>query len=105
MTLHWETIAPVARDYTVFLHLVDGEGQVQAQGDGPPLDGWYPTSYWQAGEVLVDLHRLSVGQEAPTGDYRLLVGLYTLGDGLRLPVTAGTGAGTDRVPLGSLRVH
>jgi hypothetical protein len=107
LTLYWQSLAPVDADYVVFVHLVDAGGEIVAQGDGPPLDGVYPTSYWRPGEVLADGHLLAAG---PAGSYRLLVGLYTLpqdqGDpGSRLPVTAGPDAGSDGVVLTTLDVH
>ena len=97
VTLHWQALAPLNRDYSVFVHLVDAAGQIRSQADGPPLEGRYPTLSWKPGDVLVDRHTLALGPEVTPGDYRLLVGLYTLEDGLRLSVTAGPTAGEDRV--------
>lgn len=98
LTLYWQAVVPVERDYTVFVHLVDGAGQIQAQGDGPPLEGGYPSSYWRPGEVIADAHEIDFS--GPPGEYGLLAGLYTLADGVRLPVTAGPYEGQDHVPLG-----
>jgi hypothetical protein len=97
LTLHWQAVAPVEQDYTVFVHLVDAAGEILAQGDGPPLAGGYPTSYWRPGEIVVDAHLVEFGGTVE-GD-RLLVGLYTLDNGRRLPVTAGPYAGQDYVSL------
>ncbi|MGD8791296.1 MAG: glycosyltransferase family 39 protein [Anaerolineae bacterium] len=108
LTLYWQRLAPVDEDYIVFVHLVDGSGEIAAQGDGPPLGGAYPTSYWQPGETLVDGHRLD--RVLPAGRYRLLVGLYTLppsqgGPGSRLPVTAGPDTGADGAILATIEVR
>jgi hypothetical protein len=89
LTLFWEALAPVQDDYTVFVHLVDTEERIRAQGDGVPLEGSRPTSSWQSGEVLADVHLLPMGVDVTPGDYKLLVGLYTPEDGARLPVAAG----------------
>ena len=97
LTLYWQATGSPERDYTVFVHLLDGAGQILAQGDGPPLGGGYPTSYWRHGEVLADAHPIDF--DGPPGDYRLLVGLYTPADGQRLPVTAGPYRDQDYVPL------
>ncbi|MEJ2207806.1 MAG: hypothetical protein P8129_02070, partial [Anaerolineae bacterium] len=97
LTLYWQAVAPVERDYTVFVHLVDAGDQILAQGDGPPLAGGYPTSYWRPGELVVDPHAIEF--DGPMDGYRLLVGLYTLDDGQRLPVTTGPYSGQDYVPL------
>ncbi len=53
-TLYWQATGPVDGQYTVFVHLLDADGQRYAQGDGPPLRGIQPMSHWQPGEVLPD---------------------------------------------------
>ena len=94
VTLYWRALAEIDEDYTVFVHLLseseDGEGTLHGQGDGPPLDNDYPTSYWLPGEVLADTHIVPLEGELPTGAY-MLVGLYRLADGTRLPAYTATG--------------
>ena len=102
--LYWQPIARVDDDYTVFIHLVDSEGQIQAQADGPPLSGRYPTSFWKPGEVLQDDHMLVVGEQVRPGKYQILAGLYLLRDGSRLALTAGPQTGGDAVVLATLEV-
>jgi hypothetical protein len=51
--LIWSTTAPHPTA-TVFLHLVDAEGQLLAQADGEPLRGSYPFSIWQPGFLVID---------------------------------------------------
>jgi hypothetical protein len=86
LTLHWEALGPLPADYTVFIHLISADGATIGQGDGPPLGGQYPTSYWAAGEFLRDEHLLNVSADAPPGRARLLVGLYNPETGQRLPL-------------------
>ena len=88
LTLHWEALGPLPADYTVFIHLISADGATIGQGDGPPLAGEYPTSYWAAGELLRDEHVLTVNADAPPGRARLLVGLYNPATGQRLPLGA-----------------
>jgi hypothetical protein len=104
VTLYWQAKEPVATDYTVFVHLVNGDGQIVAQMDGPPREGNYPTSWWGAGEVIVDRHVLSTGAlaELPPGEYNLRVGLYKLETGERLPVTLSAAPVGDHVALGPI---
>ncbi len=78
LVLYWQCIAPLDKDYTVFVHLADAAGTPLSQGDGPPVRGLYPTSGWQAGEILADVHELPVDAKLPPGEYQLLVGLYTI---------------------------
>jgi hypothetical protein len=86
ITLHWGACGPVAADYQTFVHLLAPDGQIAAQGDAPPLRGQYPTSFWQAGEVLLDAYQVQVPVDAAAGSYPLYVGLYRLSGGERLPV-------------------
>jgi 4-amino-4-deoxy-L-arabinose transferase-like glycosyltransferase len=82
IVLCWQAIKPMPIDYTVFVHVpVDG-GQLTA--DAPPLNGNYPTSVWQPGEVIVDGYLLAaiVDLKIP----RATIGLYRLDTGERLPI-------------------
>ena len=90
LTLVWRARRPVERDYTVFVHGVDGMGRRWAQHDKRPLGGSYPTNVWAVNEVIVDHYTLAVDADAPEG-LCLWVGLYLLETGERLPVN-----GTDR---------
>lgn len=74
--LTWQAQAPLDRPYTVFLHLVDGEGRLWGQRDSVPVKGYYPTTRWQPGEAVVDAHDLALLPGTPPGRYRLLAGLY-----------------------------
>ncbi len=77
VTLYWQSLAEVAVDYTVFVHLVDeATGQVVAQVDEGPRGGTYPTSWWVAGEVVMDAHILPLPTDLAPGRYALRVGLY-----------------------------
>jgi len=90
LTLYWRTSGRPSADYTVFIQVWDADRQV-AGYDGPPVGGDYPTSWWEAGEVIVDEHPLDLSGLSP-GRYRLLVGLYRLDTGERLPAFGPDGA-------------
>jgi 4-amino-4-deoxy-L-arabinose transferase-like glycosyltransferase len=106
VTLYWQATEPVALDYTVFVHLLDAEGRQVAQADSPPQSGQYPTSWWGAGEVVADRHRLpsETIENLPPGAYTLSVGLYNLDTGERLPVRAADGTQGDQILLGPVHV-
>ena len=74
----------MSTDYTVFLHLRDDAGQLVAQADGPPLAGWYPTSWWAPGEWVVDDHSFALPPTLSPGNYHLVAGLYDPLSGQRL---------------------
>jgi hypothetical protein len=106
VTLHWRGLEPMDRDYTVFVHLVDPDGQLVAQHDGQP---WWevslPTSTWESGEELRDRHLLKVPPDTPPGTYWLRVGAYYWENLERLPVLENEITVGDFVELGSLAVE
>jgi hypothetical protein len=91
LTLYWRVTGELDRDYTVFVHLVDEHGVLSGQGDGPPLDNTYPTSFWSASEELADRHRLRVFGQAAPGAHQVVAGLYDPLTGQRLPLLDGQG--------------
>jgi hypothetical protein len=95
VALYWQTTSKLPADYTVFVHVLDGRGERIAQGDSPPVNGRYPSSAWQPGQIVVDNHRIVLPAGVNPADLRVAVGLYAPGDGARLPVTDARGA---RVP-------
>jgi hypothetical protein len=76
VVLHWHALDTPAHNYHTFVHLLDGEGHIVAQHDGPPGDGRLPSLGWLPGEYLVDPHSLYLPPDLPPGEYRLEVGLY-----------------------------
>jgi hypothetical protein len=91
LTLSWQALASIDRDYTVFAHLVDAEGAILNQDDGPPGDPFFPTSIWLPGTVIVDDRSLVLPAGSPPGEYFILVGLYYAPTDERLPITDAHG--------------
>jgi 4-amino-4-deoxy-L-arabinose transferase-like glycosyltransferase len=91
ITLYWEATAAPEGDYVVFVHLLDGEGNLVAQHDELPREGDFPTWAWRAGDHVPDLHSLSLPSELKPGAYRLQVGMYLRGGETRLPVLDAAG--------------
>ncbi|MFN8455655.1 MAG: glycosyltransferase family 39 protein [Anaerolineae bacterium] len=85
ITLYWRADTIPAADYTVFMHLRDSANQNAAQKDNPPAEGRYPTSLWDAGEVIVDTRVMPPANVSP-GRYHVVVGLYNPVSEERLPV-------------------
>ncbi|HID65285.1 MAG TPA: glycosyltransferase family 39 protein [Anaerolineae bacterium] len=92
LTLFWQALKAMDEDYTVFIHLADSQGHLWGQKDNPPVDGFYPTTAWQAGEIVRDQYDLGVSPDAPPGPYQLEVGMYLAETGKRLPVLAEDGS-------------
>jgi len=99
LTLYWKALRTMETSYTVFVHLVDPQGQIRAQRDSVPAGGTLPTTGWLDGEIITDRYELQIGNDWPPGEYSLLVGLYDASSGVRLTVLPGQG---DHVRLTSL---
>jgi hypothetical protein len=89
VTLFWQAVAEIKTDYTIFVQLLNGDGQVIAQIDAPPLAGVAPTTTWLPGEILTDPYTLTLPADLPAGDYHLITGLYNAVTGERLPIAGG----------------
>ena len=76
VTLYWLAVRDVGTDYKVFVHMLDGDGQVVAQHDGDPVGGFTPTTRWRSGELITDRHRLSLPPGLSPGSYTLKAGMY-----------------------------
>jgi hypothetical protein len=92
VTLTWAAQAAPTQDYTVFVHLTDGNGDEAslAQDDAPPNAGQYPTSWWLPGDVIRDPHTLPL-PGTPSAGWKLRIGLYDPATGARLPAFDGEG--------------
>jgi hypothetical protein len=82
----WQPLQRLQADYNLFLQLLAADGSLLAQHDSPPNGGYTPTSTWQPGQPVIDHHALAIPLDLPTGDYRLIAGLYNPATGHRLAV-------------------
>ncbi len=105
VTLFWEAEEPVPDRYKVFLHLLDGTGNLVAQTDSEPMGDLLPTSAWSPGQPVVDRRGVLLPNGLPPGEYTLSVGLYHLVGGQRLPIVVDGKTAGDSLSLGSLSVH
>ncbi len=79
LLLYWKAKEALDKDYTVFVHLIDKDGQQVAGEDSQPRHGLAPTSAWKKDKLVVDPHILPIPSDVPVGgNYRLEVGLYYL---------------------------
>lgn len=106
LSLYWQGVAEMDTDYTVFTHLLDDEDRIIGQHDGLPGNGfrltelWQPaifklTSRWQPGEIVRDVHYLSLSPDCKPGRGTLEVGMYDPWTDQRL----STANGEDRLIL------
>ena len=74
--LHWQAMQTPAGNYTVFIQLLNASGQVVAQRDRWPGDGFFPTAGLQAGEIITDNLALVLPPDLSPGSYQLIGGFY-----------------------------
>ncbi|MDH4135831.1 MAG: glycosyltransferase family 39 protein [Anaerolineae bacterium] len=103
--LFWQALAEMNENYTVFTHLIDGEGGIWGQKDNQPVDGFYPTGGWTVGEIVRDQYDLTISPEAPPGFYRMAVGMYRAETGERLIAEQDGILPDDRIVLGEFAVR
>ncbi|MDH4137628.1 MAG: hypothetical protein OEW09_13085, partial [Anaerolineae bacterium] len=106
LTLFWQCLTEVEKNYTVFIHFVDYGGNIRAQKDNEPVDGFYSTTKWKVGEIVRDQYDLTIPRDAPPGEHQIEVGMYLAETGERLPVLNVDGQVEDnRVLLGTVWVE
>lgn len=86
LTLFWKALRTPPMDYKVSVQLRRGQAETWAQHDEEPADGSRPSSAWQPGEIVDDLHPVLVYPEAPPGVYTMSVTLYDPETGQPVPV-------------------
>jgi 4-amino-4-deoxy-L-arabinose transferase-like glycosyltransferase len=107
VSLYWQAMARPNRDYLVSTYLVDEEGKVWSQSSRQALDGDYPTSLWEAGQMVRDRFDLVVDPETPRAVYELRVGLYDEETQSYLPVVVSSEGSipSESISLGQVLVR
>ncbi len=102
----WARVDAVSGNYTVFVHLLDPQGERRAQHDNPPGRGVRATNTWLGDERIIDRYELDVPTDAPAGDYTLRIGLYDAetGDALALEDAGGQVVDGDTLVVGPVAV-
>ena len=90
--LVWRAGTPSPISYRVFVHLLDGSGNIVTQSDSEPASRTRPTTGWLTGEYIVDTHNLTLPENLAEGPFTLSIGLYDPVTGKRLLTGAGDSA-------------
>lgn len=86
LTLLWEALVNRPDfDATIFVHILDSDGELVAQQDQRPWGGQYPTQIWDEKELVQTNYVFDI-QEQTLDSLSVLVGMYTYPDITRLPV-------------------
>jgi hypothetical protein len=91
VSLNWQGLQPMDKDYTVSVQLVGPDGRLHGQTDAWPVQGTFPTSQWTPGQRVSDPYQVVLASDAPPGRYRVGVVVYLLATETRLPVVEASG--------------
>lgn len=100
MTLYWHALKPADKPYTVFVHLLDGNGKVIGQEDAQPANGDAPTDTWQTDEYITDAYSFAIAPDALKGAVSIELGLYDSSSGQRLALIGASESGDHLVIKG-----
>jgi mannosyltransferase len=79
LTLYWEAAEASQEEVVLSLRVIAGD-RVWAERRSAPLEGEYPLSQWEVGEVVRDQHNIFLPPEMPPGRYRLRLEVTGAGD-------------------------
>jgi hypothetical protein len=106
VTLYWQALKQLGRDYEIQIRLIDPEGQIAWQQAGPPFDGFFPTWWWRPGKTMYDRYRIDLPDGLVPGEYGLLVAATEPGSDLVLRPHGPTNyAWPDALVVGTIRVE
>lgn len=89
LRLYWRAGSTPAADYSLFVHVVSQDDRAPvAQWDGPPAMPTRATYSWDTPDetIIGDPITVPLPEDLPSGEYRVLIGLYDYLTGARLPV-------------------
>lgn len=108
ISLFWDVLAVPDADLSLFLHLCQRcDEPPPASEDGPPLEGYLPTSSWLPGRPARDDRAIALPRDLPPGRYSLLLGVFRPDDPTpsgRLLVETGADGQSDRLVLGTVEI-
>lgn len=91
--LWWRVDEKPAEDYSIGLQLLNADGMLIAQQDGP-INHYnseiFQTSHLEPGKIYIDYRTLSLPADLPTGEYHLILVVYQPWDGIRLNLADGS---------------
>lgn len=99
--LWWRAVQSIPSDFSIGLHLLDQEGRLVAQIDGPIQQygvETIQTSAMEPGKIYMDRRTIQIPDHLPAGNYSLNLIVYQPWDGVRLTDETGS----DMITIGSI---
>jgi len=92
LRLVWFNLEQTDKFYSTFVHLTElGSRTPLASHDSQPNMNTVPTPRWLAGQLIEDLHLLSLPKDLAPGEYELWGGIYTFQDETVVPIAGDSG--------------
>lgn len=77
LTVQYEVLEPLTRDYTTSLQLLDANDKKVSQGnDHIPGELEYPSSKWRAGEIIQDQFEIELDPNLEAAKYQVMLRVY-----------------------------
>jgi 4-amino-4-deoxy-L-arabinose transferase-like glycosyltransferase len=96
----WRVMCDAPADVSIFVHMLDADGDLVSQFDG--FDTWAPAL--KSGDVIAQLHSIEIATDVPSGSYQIQAGMYLQEQSDRLPVMVDGEQVADRVWLDTIKV-
>jgi len=109
LTLYWRGLTRMSQGYKIFANILDPQTLTKyAASDGMPVNWNAPTSTWTPGDIIKDVHTLTVDPNAPPGIYETEIGWYLQAEDGTLPrlriVTPDGGMADNYLNLSRVRI-
>jgi hypothetical protein len=85
--LYWRARSKPQGDYIVAVQLRDAAGRIASEHAARPANGTYPTTQWDAGEVLLDWHDFVLPSDLAAGTFQIGVVLRDAASGAKIGET------------------
>jgi hypothetical protein len=104
LTHYWKVNKTVPEGWKLFVHLEAPDSKKShLNADHVPINGKYPVNYWKPGEIIRDIHRVSVPANWPSKEVDILVGLWK--GPIRMKIDKGPHDAENRVVAVKLPVN
>jgi hypothetical protein len=100
LTTYWRVTDQLPPQLSQFAHVLNERGEIVTQADRLMVT----SQSLRAGDIVAQIHRLTLPDNIGAGSYRIAIGLYTQPDGKRLPVLENGQPRGDRLFLQSIAV-
>jgi hypothetical protein len=96
LTHYWKALKPVPDEWKLFVHLESPDSKKShLNADHVPINGKYPLHIWKPGEIIRDIHRVSVPATWPGNAIEIYVGAWK--GPLRMKITSGPHDAENRI--------